>query len=426
MGQHLLSMPRYCRESASTTVNGGTHTCYDQGEGRRLVPEGPAYSLSDDIGKLDGYEGALGGLNRRDFLKFCTGVAATLGLSPAFGVKIANAATSPQRPPVIWLSAQECTGCTESLLRAHHPTVEHLILDVISLDYHETLCAGAGEQAEAFRQKSMKDNWGKYVLVVDGSIPTKDGGVYCMVAGKPIIETLKEAAEGAGAIISIGSCASWGGIPSSDPNPTGAKPVHAIIKNKPIINVPGCPPNSYNFLSTVLYYVTFGKVPDLDDKLRPKFAYGRLIHENCERRPHFDAGRFSLEFGDPGHRQGWCMFKLGCKGPETYGNCPAVLFNDVGPGSWPVGTGHPCFGCNEQGIGFTKPVFSTASVLTVTPPTAFPRVNEPRGEGVTVGAAALVAGAVGAAVGAGAVVASRLGKAQPVETVPPETPDKNA
>jgi hydrogenase small subunit len=360
---------------------------------------------------LESFRGALGGLNRRDFLKFCTGVAAILGLSPALGVRIANAATAPTRPPVIWLSAQECTGCTESLLRSHHPTVERLILDMISLDYHETLAAGAGEQAEAFKDQSIKRNWGKFVLVVDGSIPTKDGGVYCMIAGKPVLETVRETADGAAAIIAIGSCAAWGGIPSSDPNPTQARPLHEILPDKTIVNIPGCPPNSYNFLSTVLYLLTFGQPPELDDKGRPKFAYGRLIHENCERRPHFDAGRFALEFGDAGHRQGWCLYRLGCKGPETYANCPAALFGDVGPGSWPVGTGHPCFGCTEQGVGFTKPIHSLAKVLTVAPPTAYPRVGEEKGQGVTAGAAAVAGGAVGAALGAGAVLASRIGRA---------------
>jgi hydrogenase small subunit len=365
---------------------------------------------SNGFGDLDGYAGALGGLNRRDFLKFCTGVAATLGLSPSLGVRIAAAATSTARPPVIWLSAQECTGCTESLLRAYHPTVETLILDMISLDYHEALSAGAGHQAETFKEKSMKENWGKYVLVVDGSIPVKDGGVYCMVGGRPILDIVKETAEGAAAIIAIGSCASWGGIPSSDPNPTQAKALHEILPAQPVINIPGCPPNVYNFLSTVLYLVTFGKAPELDDKHRPKFAYGRLIHENCERRPHFDAGRFALEFGDAGHRQGWCLYALGCKGPETYANCPAILFGDVGAGAWPVGTGHPCFGCTEQGVGFTKPIHSVAKVLTVTPPTAFPRVAEEKGQGATVGAAALAGAVVGAGVGAAAVLAARLGK----------------
>ena len=115
---------------------------------------------------------------------------------------------------------------------------------MISLDYHETLCAGAGQQAEAFKDQSIKQNWGKYVLVVDGSIPTRDGGVYCMIGGRPILEVVKETAEGAAAIIAIGSCASWGGIPSSDPNPTQARPVHEILPGKTVINIPGCPPNS--------------------------------------------------------------------------------------------------------------------------------------------------------------------------------------
>jgi hydrogenase small subunit len=274
---------------------------------------------------------------------------------------------------------------------------------MISLDYHEALCAGAGHQAEAYKAKSMKENWGKFVLVVDGSIPTKDGGVYCMVAGKPILEAVKEAAEGAAAIIAIGSCASWGGIPSSDPNPTHAKPVHEVLPGKTVINIPGCPPNPYNFLSTVLYLLTLGKPPALDTKNRPKFAYGRLIHENCERRPHFDAGRFALEYGDYGHRQGFCLYKLGCKGPETYANCPSIGFGDVGEGNWPVGIGHPCFGCTEKGIGFTKPIHALATVQTYAPPTAFPAVGSPKGEGMTPGAAAVLGGVAGLAVGAGAM-----------------------
>ena len=162
-------------------------------------------AVARDYGDLDGYKGALGGLNRRDFLKYCTGVAATLGLSSSLGVRIAEAATNAGRPPVIWLSGQACTGCTESLLRSNHPTVDTLILDMISLDYHETLSAGAGNQAENFKDQSMAKNWGKYVLVVDGSIPTKDDGIYCKVAGETFLHSVKHAAEGAAIIIAMGS-----------------------------------------------------------------------------------------------------------------------------------------------------------------------------------------------------------------------------
>ncbi len=389
---------------------------------------GPAGSPAPPSGDLDGRQGAPGGLSRRCFLKFCTGVAAALGLDPGLGLRIANAAAAPERPPVIWLSGQACTGCTESLLRAHHPTLETLILEQISLDYHETLAAGAGHQAEAFRRRSMERHRGRYLLVADGSVPTRDGGIHCQIGGRPFLEHLREAAEGAGAVIAIGSCASWGGIPSSGPNPTGARAAQAVLPGHAVVNIPGCPPNPYNFLATVLHFITFERLPELDHKNRPKFAYGRLIHENCERRPHFDAGRFAHDFGDYGHRQGWCLYKLGCKGPETYANCPAIGFNDVGHGAWPVGSGHPCFGCTEAGIGFTKPLHDLATLETLTPPTAFPRIEEPRGEGVTIAAAALTAGIAGAAVGAGAVLASRLGKHAVDEEAPaapagPERPE---
>jgi hydrogenase small subunit len=364
----------------------------------------------------------LNSVSRRSFIKFCSGVAVTIGLSPTAGAQIAQAVMNPKRTPVIWLSAQECTGCTESLLRPTHPTFEKLILDLISLDYHETVFAAAGHQAESAKQASMKENFGNYILVVDGSIPTKDGGIYCKVADRTMQEHVIEAAEGAAAIIAIGSCASWGGIPSSGPNPTGAVGVSQILPGKTVVNIPGCPPNPYNFLSIVLQFLTFGTLPALDEKNRPKFAYGRLIHDNCERRPHFDAGRFAMEFGDEGHRKGWCLYQLGCKGPETYANCPSILFGDVGSGSWPVGTGHPCFGCTEQGVGFTKPIHALAEVKSVTPPLAYPTVDQSQGAGVTAKTAGIVGAVAGAAAGATAVMMSRLGK---VELIPEKKEKKS-
>ena len=352
------------------------------------------------------------GVSRRGFLKFCTGVAASMGLPAGAAMKIAHAIENPKRPPVIWLSGQQCTGCTETLLRSNHPTLEGLILDMISLDYHETLSTPAGHNAEDARKASMDENKGKYLLVVDGSIPTKDGGVYCKVAGKTILQHVQEASENAVATVAMGSCAAWGGIPSSGPNPTGAKGVHEVLPGKTVINIPGCPPNPYNFLATVLHFVTFGTLPELDDKARPKFAYGRLIHENCERRAHFDAGRFALEFGDEGHKKGHCLYKLGCKGPETMANCSIQEFGDVGGGgAWPVGVGHPCFGCTEKGVGFTKPIHALADVKTHTPPNSFAAVDEKQGTSASPGAAALVGAIVGGAIGATAMAAKSVKKA---------------
>ena len=373
-------------------------------------------------------------VSRRDFLKFC-GVAATaMGLPIGMGVKIAEAVAALKRPPVIWLSGQECTGCTEGLLRSTHPTVESLILDLISLDYHETLCTPAGHLAEEAKKKSIAANKGKFILVVEGAIPMKDGGIYCQIGGRPMVEILKETAPLAMGIVAIGSCASWGGIPSSSPNPTGAVgAAEALGKKFKVINIPGCPPNPYNFLATVLYILTFKKLPDLDDKGRPLFAYRRLIHEGCERRPHFDAGRFALEFDDEGHRRGWCLYKLGCKGPETYNNCPSILFGNVGARAWPVGTGCPCFGCSEKGVGFDEPIASQASLvhftpsgapihgeervgggrLCLTPPETYPPIHAKEGHGVSTAAVGVLAGLAGAALGAGAVTAVKLGKKEP-------------
>ncbi len=385
-----------------------------------------------DVGHLPGHFGLV---SRRDFVKFCTIAAASMGLPLGMGVKIAEAVAALKRPPVIWLSGQECTGCTETLLRSTHPTVEHLILDLISLDYHEALCTPAGDLAEAAKKKSMEENQGKFILVTEGAIPTKDGGIYCMVGGRPVLEVLKETAPLAAAIVAIGSCSSWGGIPSASPNPTGAVSAQEALGDKfKVINIPGCPPNPYNFLSTVLYILTFKKLPPLDEQGRPVFAYRRLIHEGCERRPHFDAGRFALEFDDDGHRRGWCLYKLGCKGPETFNNCPAILFGGVGARSWPVGTGCPCFGCSEKGVGFTAPIVAQANLehftpagapykteeggkvrvgggeLRLCPPVTYAPIEAPEGHGATVATVGVLAGLAGAALGAGAVTAVKLGK----------------
>ncbi|KAE9635784.1 hydrogenase 2 small subunit [Aeromonas veronii] len=354
------------------------------------------------------------GINRRDFMKLCAGMAATLGLSQHAVAKMATALTSPERPPVIWIGAQECTGCTESLLRATHPTIENLILNTISLEYHEVLSAAFGHQAEENKHNAIKRYKGKYVLVVDGSIPLKDGGVYCMVAGEPIVDHIRRAASDAAAVIAIGSCAAWGGVPASGGNPTGAVSLEEALGNigTPIINIPGCPPNPHNFLTTVAYYITYGKLPALDAKNRPLFAYERLIHENCERRPHFDAGRFAKEFGDEGHRQGWCLYHLGCKGPETYGNCSTLEFCDIGGGIWPVGIGHPCYGCNEQGVGFSKGIFQLAKVENPTPRVNKPDVAIQEGGHISPTSTALIGGALGVLVGVSLMTVRELGRQQ--------------
>ena len=190
------------------------------------------------------------GINRRDFMKLCAALAATMGLSSKAAAEMAESVTNPQRPPVIWIGAQECTGCTESLLRATHPTVENLVLETISLEYHEVLSAAFGHQVEENKHNALEKYKGQYVLVVDGSIPLKDNGIYCMVAGEPIVDHIRKAAEGAAAIIAIGSCSAWGGVAAAGVNPTGAVSLQEVLPGKTVINIPGCPPNPHNFTNT--------------------------------------------------------------------------------------------------------------------------------------------------------------------------------
>ncbi|PID41163.1 MAG: Ni/Fe hydrogenase [Proteobacteria bacterium] len=294
-------------------------------------------------------------LNRRGFLKGCTMAAAALGLSETMVPKMVEAVESAQRKPVIWLHFQECTGCSETLLRASHPDLARLILDIITLDYHETIMAAAGHQAEQAMHDSIEKNAGKYLLVVEGGIPLKEKGIYCKVANKTALDSLKEAASKAEAIIAYGTCATFGGVQAAYPNPTGAVGVDKIITDKPVVNISGCPPNPVNLLGTLLHYLTFKRLPALDNLSRPKFAYGRRIHDHCERRAHFDEGRFVQEFGDEGHKLGYCLYKVGCKGPETFANCPVARFNDVGV--WPVSVGHGCIGCTEPDFWDTMTPF---------------------------------------------------------------------
>jgi hydrogenase small subunit len=355
---------------------------------------------------LDHDAGRLSAVSRRDFVRICTMAAAAVGLGPLAAERFVEAAERGARPSVIWLQFQECTGCTESLLRTAHPAIDDLIFDLISLDYHETLFAAAGHQAEAALKQAMKANAGKYVCIIEGAIPTKEDGIYCMIGGRTALDIVQEVAGSAGAIIAIGSCASWGGVPSADPNPTGAVGAHQVLKGKTVVNIPGCPANPYNLLGTVLQYATYGTLPALDAENRPKFAYGSTIHEHCPRRAHFDAGRFAKTFGDEGHRLGYCLYELGCKGPATHANCSVQHFGEV-VDAWPIGLGHPCFGCTEQQIGFRVPLHQTIDIQRPKPPDTYPAVHQ--SQGVVSPIATGVAGAIlGGLAGAGYVASRKL------------------
>jgi hydrogenase small subunit len=285
----------------------------------------------------------LRGVSRRDFMKFCTAMTATLALPKEMVSRVAQTLESARRTPAIYLEFQDCCGCTEAMLRMPYPTVAEVVLDILSLNYHETIMAPSGQAAEAAREATIEE--GGYLLLVEGSIPTKDDGLYCCIGGRTAIDLLEEAASKAVAVIAVGNCACFGNLPAANPNPTGAVGVRDLVRNVPVVNMAGCPVNAVNLAAMITYYMTFQSLPQLDRLGRPEFAYAERIHDHCQRRPHFDAGQFVEQWGDEGHRSGWCLYKMGCKGPQTYHNCPVVEYNEGT--NWPIKAGHPCIGCSE-------------------------------------------------------------------------------
>jgi quinone-reactive Ni/Fe-hydrogenase small subunit len=287
------------------------------------------------------------GLTRRDFMKWASATCAALMLPSSFTPLVAKAAELMNRVPVIWLELQDCAGNSEAILRSDAPTIDELILEVISLEFNETIMVAAGHQAEEHLEEAMETFKGKYLCVVEGSIPQGMDGYYGTIGakGETFEEHLKHVSHNAAALVAVGTCATFGGVPAASPNPTGAVGVQDVISGKPIINIPACPANPSNITGTILHFVLTGQIPELDHLNRPKFAFGYRIHDNCERRAHFDAGEFVEEWGDVGAKNNFCLYKMGCKGPMTFNNCSIIRYNEGV--NWPIGAGHGCIGCSE-------------------------------------------------------------------------------
>ncbi|MBM3302877.1 MAG: hydrogenase small subunit [Deltaproteobacteria bacterium] len=283
------------------------------------------------------------GVSRRDFMKFCGLMGTILGLPMSFAPRIAEA-VAKERPTVVWLHFAECTGCTESFIRTTHPWAADIVLDILDVAYLETIMAAAGDQAEQILEDTVSKKKGKYICICEGAIPTKDNGVYGKIHGKTFMEIANHVVKNAAATICVGNCASEGGVQAAAPNPTGAKSVSEVTGVK-TVNLMGCPPNADNMVATVVHFLLLGALPALDDLGRPLFAYGYLIHDNCPRRGRYENEEFVKEFGDAGAAKGFCLFKVGCRGPETYNNCPQIKWNQGT--NWPIGAGHPCIGCSQ-------------------------------------------------------------------------------
>lgn len=311
------------------------------------------------------------GVKRRDFLKLCGGVAATLGLSQTAVPRIAEAledkvigATSGALTPAIWLEFASCTGCTESLAQVDTPDVATIVLEMISLNYSETLSAGAGHSLEEAKAKTIEA--GGYLLFVEGALMEGWDGDALRIADERGIDIMEEAASKAEAIICCGSCAVDGGWQAAYPNPGGAIGIQKYLEKAkeagrityeipPIINVPMCPSNPEHLVAVLVDYILVGSLPALNKHNMPSLMFDQTIHDNCPRRGHFENGEFVYEFGSEAEAKGYCLYAVGCKGPQTKANCPIVRWNRRS--GWCIEAGSPCIGCatanpNKEGYNW--------------------------------------------------------------------------
>ncbi|MGZ8548864.1 MAG: hydrogenase small subunit [Sulfuricurvum sp.] len=290
----------------------------------------------------------------REFNQWVSMITATMHLHPDYEEVVKEGVTQLNKIPIIWLELADCSGNSEGFIKSSHPKIDDLILKYISLDYHELLMAGSGEQSESVLDNIIQYDSGKYILIVEGAVPLGLDGKYLRIGpkGETGHALLQRVAKNAAAVIAVGSCAYDGGVVAAAPNPTGAVGVSEALGREDIINLPGCPVNPINIVGTLLHFMMFEEFPKLDVKNRPEWAYGFLVHDNCERRGHFDLGEFVIEWGDEGAKKGWCLFQMGCKGPYAQMNCAQVKFNEGT--SWPVQVGHGCFACGSGKIAFEK------------------------------------------------------------------------
>ncbi|MDH4944001.1 hydrogenase small subunit [Sulfurimonas sp. C5] len=277
-------------------------------------------------------------------------VTASMQLHPNFEEVVEKGIQTLNRVPIIWLELADCSGNSEAFIKSENPAIEDLIFDYISLDYHELLMSPSGDQSETVLEDIVKNQKGEYVLIVEGAVPLAMDGKYLRIGpnGTTGLELLRKTAKDAALVIAVGSCAFDGGVVAAYPNPTGAVGVAQALERDDVINISGCPTNPTNIVGTLLSYLMFEELPPLDSFNRPLWAYEGRIHDNCERRGHYELGEFVKEWGDEGAKKGYCLFEMGCKGPYTNANCPTMKFN--GGTSWPVQAGHGCMGCVEAGF----------------------------------------------------------------------------
>ena len=291
------------------------------------------------------------GISRRKFLGYCAGIATMIGLSQTAAPQIAEALESVignsegNLKPVIWLEGASCTGCTEAFAQVDTPDVPSVVLELLSLNYSETLSAAAGHSMEEARKQTIAA--GGYLVVYEGAVVEGWDGNALRIADEKGTDILLETAYSAEAVIAYGSCACDGGWQAARPNPSGALGVQKFLKKNgidtPVINIPCCPGNPEWIVAVLVEYLLMGRIPELNNNNEPKLMFNETVHDNCPRRGHFENGEFVYNFGSIEEEKGYCLYALGCKGPQTFTNCPVVKSNRHV--SWCVEAGAPCVGC---------------------------------------------------------------------------------
>ena len=294
------------------------------------------------------------GVSRRSFMKLCGTLAVMVGLGEAAAPRVAQAleesvigASQGDLYPVIWIEGASCTGCTEAFAQIDAPDPASIVLEMISLNYSETLSAAAGWSMEEAKEQTIAA--GNYILIYEGAVLNGWDGNALRIAGKTGNEHLIEAAEKANAVVALGSCAVNGGWMAAHPNPSNAQGVQQFLKAQgietPVINIPGCPPNPEWLCAILVEVLLLNKLPELNAENKPAQIFGQTVHDNCQRRGHFENGEFVYQFGSPEEAKGYCLYPLGCRGPQTKANCGVVRYNHRR--SWCIEAGAPCIGCCE-------------------------------------------------------------------------------
>ena len=296
-------------------------------------------------------------ISRREFLRWAAAAPVAISFFPKLALALQEAI---KEYPIIWLQTSTCSGCSVSVINTIHPSIKNVILEQVLpghqliLAYHGTLMAATGSLSVEAAREAAKTHQGKYVLVVEGAIPTKDDGIYGHIGstdGKPItmFDWINLLGRNAMVTLPVGTCSAYGGISAAAPNPSGSKGVSEVYGTlnitSPVINIPGCPSHPDWFIGTIAKILLYGmpQPDELDMDGRLKLFFGRSVHTRCINRDYLDDGIFAENFGEEG-----CLLELGCKGPFTAADCPIRLWN--GSVSWCVNAGAPCIGCTEKGF----------------------------------------------------------------------------